>query len=96
MMRSLAVVAATLLASCATSGGAGAPGVPAENCSKGYFQSLRGEISKAKKALDEADELAEMRPSEENNAKAAEAAADLAMAHGDLDAARVDCSVGGP
>ena len=96
MMRSLAVVAATLLASCAT-GGAGAPsGVPVEDCSKAYFQSLRGEISKAKKALDEADELAEMQPSEENNAKAAEAAADLAMAHGDLDAARVDCSVGGP
>jgi len=96
MMRSLAVVAATLLTSCAT-GGAGAPsGVPAEDCSKACFQSLRGEISKAKKALDEADELAEMQPSEENNAKAAEAAADLAMAHGDLDAARVDCSVGGP
>ena len=82
-----------LLAGCATTADkVTPPDWVATECSSEAFRGLRDEISRSNKALRAAAQAANRNPTEDNEAKAAAAAADVAIAHADVDARRADCS----
>jgi hypothetical protein len=86
MIRLLLAVFIILIASCATANvESDAAGISTQACSKTRLRSLNEDVARANDAFDKAADIADKIPTEENNAKAAEAVAVVAAAKANLE-----------
>ena len=92
-MKLTTILVVLVLAGCASSPDSRTSAVEeSDGCSTSDTDSLRTELATARMALDAAGKVSDSHPTDENNAKTASAAADVATAYAMLEITQSGCT----